>query len=77
MTKTWWLVESDEQDFPYRSGCFQTREEARYRLNEMAKSDFYGGIAITRRANDFFVAEYRDPSTKQVEKTIRYFVTKV
>lgn len=74
---TWWLVESDEKDFPYRSGCFKTRAEARYRLNEMASSDFYGGISITRRADDFFVAQYYDTVTKAIEKTVRYSVVKL
>ena len=54
MAKTWWLIESNEKEFPYRSGCFATRAEARFRLGQMAESSFYSEDAIVRRADDFF-----------------------
>ena len=48
-----WLIESPER--AYHTGCFETKKEAVYRLNEIANEPFYTcGESITRRAVDFF-----------------------
>ena len=53
-TKTAWLIECIERD-NYHTGCFATKNEAIYRLNEIANNSFYTcGESIVRRAEDFF-----------------------
>lgn len=49
---TWWLIEGSND---YRSGCYATRAEARFRLRQMSLEDFYATERITRQADDFFI----------------------
>lgn len=64
-SKTLWYVKSEERD--YHTGCFETKAEAVYRLNEIAASDFYtAGAYITRRAVDWFTLS--DGATFRVVK---------
>ncbi len=51
--KTFWLIEGPDG---YRSRCYETRTEARFRLREMAQEPFYlDGDRPVRQADDFYV----------------------
>ena len=50
--KNLWYIENKERD-NYKTGCFVTKGEAIYRLNEMINEPFYNcGFSVISRTND-------------------------
>jgi len=61
-----YLIECKERD-NYKTGSFDTKKEAIYRLNEIANNSFYTcGEQIIKRAEDFFTLS--DNATFQIVK---------
>jgi hypothetical protein len=59
-----WIIEGFDG---YHTGCFHTKQEALYRLNEMAAESFYNcGLSQVSRSNDMI--RFENDNIMQVKK---------